>query len=207
MTHALTLTNNQPAALARLAAATKSSVDMRLVKFNKGIWSIGDNQEDGGRRFIAHADQLAHGWIKFLGGKVAEQRIGLVTDTAFVLPERDELGDTDESRWETDPSGKPRDPWVFQQYMPLEDADSGELFSFVTGSQGGKSGISKLVNLYVRNVHRGLPIVRLGKDSYKHKQFGRVETPEFQVAAWTGAPANHEPPPYDGPTYDMDESF
>src|SRR6516164_1593168 len=114
---------------------------MRLLKFVKGQFLSGDNEVPAGREFIAHADQLAHGYTKFVGGKVAEQRIGLVADESFVLPERPELGDTDESRWETDSKGDPKDPWAFQYALPLEDPDTGELFTFVTGSHGGNSAI------------------------------------------------------------------
>jgi hypothetical protein len=173
-------------------------MDMRLLKFVKGKWFIGEDEQDGGRQLIAYPDQLAHGWAKFVGGKVVDSRIGLVTDPEFALPERAELGDTDESRWETDPYGQRKDSWVFQLYMPLEDAEGGEMVSFVGGSHGAKKAVNNLVNLYLRNVHKGRPIVHLAADSYKHKQFNRVDVPVFQVAAWTGG---NSLPAYDGPSY------
>ena len=180
---------------------------MRLLKFVKGQFLSGDNEVPAGREFIAHANQLAHGYTKFVGGKVAEQRMGLVADPTFVLPERADLGDTDQSTWETDHNSKPRDPWTRQYYLPLEDNETGELYTFVTGSQGGNSAIGKLLAQYVRNAHLGVPLIELVAGSYRHKQFGPVPVPEFKVTAWTSGPVSHEPPPYDGPTYDMDGSF
>jgi len=100
---------------------------MRLLKFVKGQFLSGDNEVPAGREFIAHANQLAHGYTKFVGGKVAEQRMGLVADPTFVLPERADLGDTDQSTWETDHNSKPRDPWTRQYYLPLEDNETGGL--------------------------------------------------------------------------------
>src|SRR5262249_5799227 len=143
-----------------------------------------DDEVAIGSKFIAHIDQLALGWVKFVGGKVAEQRIGRAAD-GFALPAREELGDTDESQWQID-KGEPRDPWVYQQYLGLENKD-GELFNFVTASKGGISAISKLINLYGKNVRNGLPLIRLEVGSYKHKQYGRTEVPEFPVVHWTGA--------------------
>jgi hypothetical protein len=71
--------------------------------------------------------------------------------------------------------------------LPLEDAATGEMFTFVTGSQGGNSAIGKLTNQFLRNARRGLPILRLATESYPHKRYGRVEKPLFSLESWTGS--------------------
>jgi hypothetical protein len=191
--HNLRVIKNE-AALTHLAAVAAQAVEVRLLKFVKGKFYVGGDELPAGREFVAHVQQLAHGWVKFTDGKLAEQRVGIVAD-GFVLATRDELGDTDSSKWEKDGAGAPRDPWTIQYYLPLEDADSGELLTFVTGSQGGNSAIGRLTNQFVRNVHKGLPLVRLAADSYKHKNknFGWVDVPEFSVTGWTGASDNFAP--------------
>jgi hypothetical protein len=118
-------------ALTHLAAVAAQAQEMRLLKFVKGKWYVGDDELPAGREFIAHVPQLAHGMVKFVDGKVAEQRVGIVAD-GFVLPSRDELDDIDPKKWETDHAGVPRDPWCQQYYLPLEDNGTGELFTFVT---------------------------------------------------------------------------
>jgi hypothetical protein len=40
-----------------------------------------------------------------------------------------------------------------------------------------------------------LPKLRLGVSSYKHKTYGRIETPDFTVIGWTGWPAGTVAPP------------
>ncbi|HXB77112.1 MAG TPA: hypothetical protein VNX23_06835 [Bradyrhizobium sp.] len=184
MANELALIKNETA-LTHLAAVAAQAQEMRLLKFSKGNWLIGDDELSADRLFIAHVHQLAHGWVKFIDGKVADQRVGIVAN-GFVVTDRSELGDTDRGQWEREPSGAPRDPWSKQYYLPLEDARTGELFTFVTGSQGGNSAIGKLTNLFLRNARRGLPIVTLATDFYKHKQYGRVEVPEFSLKSWTG---------------------
>jgi hypothetical protein len=208
MTNDLTIANNQ-AALARLRAAAQASREVRLLKFTKGKYFVGDGEVAAGREFIALPDQYARGWVKFAEGKVAEQKIGLVADMSFVLPERSDLGDTDESQWETDNDGDPKDPWVFQHYLPMIDSDTNAPFTFVTNSRGGEAAIGTLLDMWLNNINRGRPLVQLATSTYKHrnKAYGRIDVPEFKVSGWTGDD-NHEPPAYDGPTYDMsDETF
>jgi hypothetical protein len=173
-------------ALMHLAAVATAAQEMRLLKFVKGKYYTGDDEVPIGREFVAHVPQLNHGRVKFRDNKVVDQRIGAVAD-GFVCPKREELGDTDQSTWEKDANGTPRDPWTLQYYLPLEDTDTGELLTFVTGSQGGNTAIGRLCSQFVRNAHNGLPIVKLNAGSYRHKSFGRVEVPDFPVIGWTGA--------------------
>jgi hypothetical protein len=191
MSNDLSIISNNQSALANLAAVASQAQQMRLLKFVKGKWLIGDDEVSADRQFIAHAHQLVHGWVKFEDRKVVEQRVGIVAD-GFKLAERDELGDTDESRWGIE-NGEPKDPWSRQYYLPLEDPETGELFTFVTGSKGGDTAIGRLTNQFLRNVRNGLPIVRLEIGFYKHKQYGRTEVPEFKVVGWTGASGNFAP--------------
>jgi hypothetical protein len=172
-------------ALAHFAAIAAKAQELRLIKFIKGKYLTGDDELPLGKEFIAHVDQLNHGWTKFADGKVVEQRIGLVAE-GFSTPAREELGDMDEAEWEKDAAGKPRDPWSCQYYLALEDAESGELLTFVTGTTGGNSAIGRLCGQFARNAKNGLPVIRLGASSYKHKSYGRVEVPDFPVIRWTG---------------------
>jgi hypothetical protein len=167
-----------------------------LLKFVKGKYEVGDDEVPLGTQFVAHIDQLARGYVKFLDGQVADRRIGMVAD-GYKLPPREELGDLDETRWEKDSQGKPRDPWVVQWYLALTRVETGELLTFVTGSKGGISAIGALCRVYARKYGIGvLPIVALRVRSYKHKLFGRIETPDFEIVGWDGVPAQAVPQSY-----------
>jgi hypothetical protein len=179
------LVKQDTAALTHFAAVAAAAQELRLLKFVKGKYYTGDDEVPIGRQYIAHMNQLNHGWVKFEDGKVTEQRVGLVAE-GFNPSKREELDSTDESQWEKDSAGKPRDPWTCQYYLALEDVDSGELVTFVTGTAGGNSAIGRLCGQFVRNANNGQPIVRLGASSYKHKSYGRVEVPDFPVVGWTG---------------------
>jgi hypothetical protein len=186
--------------MARLTSFAQQAqgTQTRLVKFSKGKWFTGDDEMQAAHDFIARPHELMQGWVKFEGGKVTDRREGLVADPGFTLANRDELGDTDPANWERDPAGKPRDPWTLQYFLPLEDLKTGESLTFVTASQGGFAAIGRLMNQFVRNAaDKGLPMVRLGTDSYKHKTFGRVEVPEFKVTGWTHSADKLVPPTAD----------
>jgi hypothetical protein len=128
------------------------------------------------------------GYVKFGGGKLVEQRLGKVAE-GFQMPKREELGDTDKTAWECDANGNPRDPWALQYYLPLEDAEIGEVLVFVTSSRGGCSAIGNLCNVFARNAGNGLPIIKLGTSSYRHKTYGRIDIPDFPVVGWNKASA------------------
>src|SRR3974390_3223996 len=101
MSKELSVISNNQTALANLAAVASQAQQMRLLKFVKGKWLIGDDEVSADRQFITHVHQLAHGWVKFSDRKVVEQRVGIVAE-GFPLAEREVLGDNDTSQWETE---------------------------------------------------------------------------------------------------------
>jgi hypothetical protein len=175
------------------AAQEEKSGDLsKLIKFAKGRYYIGDDEIALAREYIAHTNQWMRGWVKFEDGKPTEKRIGKVV-AGFEVPERNELGDTDESEWPRDEKGGPKDPWSRQSYPPLEDTETGEIVVFVSGSYGGRGAIGNLCDAAAQNYKNGLPRIRLGASSYRHKTYGRIETPDFPIVGWTGA--TEKPPP------------
>jgi hypothetical protein len=165
-----------------LEVAHETQANLKLLKFTKGKYYIGDDDVTG-RTYIAYVDQMARGYVRFSGGKVTEQRVGKVAD-GFRAPARDELGDVDETRWEKDTTGKPRDPWSYQFYIPMTDFETGDTAVFVTSSHGGKGAVGCLSDLYAKNIRKGRPIIKLAVESYRHQTFGRIETPNFMLVSW-----------------------
>jgi hypothetical protein len=45
-----------------------------------------------------------------------------------------------------------------------------------------------------RNLDKGAPVIRLAVSSYRHRTFGRIETPpDFPVVSWTGGGVVEKP--------------
>jgi hypothetical protein len=170
----------------QVAQEIQSSELGRLMKFVKGHYNVGDDEVPAGGEYVAHVNKLLRGYVKFGGGKLIEQRLGKVAE-GFQVPKREELGDTDQTTWERDANGKPRDPWALQYYLPLESSE--------TSSHGGFGAIGNLCTVFARNVKNGLPVIKLGTSSYRHRTYGRIAIPDFPVVGWYkgGADTGVEP--------------
>ena len=168
-----------------LAAAAEAGSDLgKLLKFVKGKWEIGDDAVPDGTEFVAYIDQVVRGWVCFKDSKVVDRIIGKIAD-GFRPPPREELPDTDQSKWEKDAKGEARDPWVLQWFLPMIAVETGDFVTFVTGSRGGAAALGHLCRIYGRKTHTGmLPIVALRTRSYKHHVYGRIETPDFTIVCW-----------------------
>src|SRR5262249_6546437 len=183
--------SNVPANLETEAANLLASIKSheKLLKFKKGKFYVMDDEVSIGREFIAHANQLTTGWIKFVGNQVVERKMGRAAE-GFVPPERDELGDTDQSQWEPR-DGELKDPWCFQHLLPFEDPETGEVLIFTTSSIGGQIATEALARDWAKRLtrtgSRAMPMIRLGVSEMKTKKFGAVARPNFEITGWEDA--------------------
>jgi hypothetical protein len=191
----VTVTTTLPAAheteVNNLLGATKD-VHQKLLKFKKGKFYIQDEEVPIGTEYVAHPSQLTLCWIKFSGGQVVDRRLGKAAD-GYRPPEREELGDLDESKWESGLDGKPKNPWSFQHLLPLEHPETGELVIFTTSSVGGEIGVKELVRAWAQRAKKGsraLPIVKLATMDMNTRKYGAVPRPYFPVIAWDAPPAD-----------------
>lgn len=153
-----------------------------LMKFRKGEYFVGTDEVSLGREFIAVVTELRYGFVKFINNEHAGERIIRVAD-GVAWPRREDLGDLDKALWERDKQG-PKDPWVEQYFLPVEDVESGEHFAFVAASKGTHDAVEDLLWVYSSNTNKGLPIIALAVGGYKHKSFGWVDTPNLKIVGW-----------------------
>jgi len=172
-------------------AASRTKIVGKLLKFSKGEYLAGqdNNEVEEGTKLIANMDELMIGWQKWEDGKPSDTQLGRVAD-GFRPPSRSSLGDTDESVWERDDRGAPRDPWQLTNYLILKEAEGDQVFTFTTSSKGGVSAIGELAGAYGKAMRQRpdeYPIVALNVRSYKHsnKAYGKIFTPKFDVVGWT----------------------
>lgn len=168
-------------------AVNSSPIVGKLLKFSKGDYTVDDTVVNG-QKLIANLDELIVGWVKWVGGKPAEQIMGRVVDR-FQPPKRVELDDAVEATWETDNQGKPRDPWQVTNYLILKDPEGEDLYTFAGNSKGALGAIGKLSGEYGKHMRikpNEFPIVQLDVDSYQHqdRSFGRIKFPVFKIVGW-----------------------
>lgn len=175
-------------------ASSRSSIVGSLLKFSKGDWLLGQDEEEikVGTRYVVSMDNLLVGWVKWADNKPVEQIMGRVVE-GFAPPSRSTLGDNDKEAWEVGTDGKERDPWQFSNQVLMKPVgkqyDTDIAVTFVTSSKGGIGAIGELCKKYgkeMRTREGQNPIVELGVDAYNHpnKEFGRIKTPILALVAW-----------------------
>jgi hypothetical protein len=161
----------------------------RLVKFSKdGQFVTADDGEpiSDVAEFVMLADETLIGWIRFNGeGEPPDRVMGLLYGD-FKMPARDTLGDEDVSKWKNGLNGLPEDPWRHQVYVVLQNAESGELFTYIANSQTARRSVGHLLRHYTRlqRTHPDeYPVVRLKAGGFQHRdeRVGWVATPAFAV--------------------------
>jgi hypothetical protein len=162
-----------------------------LLKFVKGDYEVGQEEEKLplGTKMIAIIPSMINGWIYWEDHRPVEYAMGVLVE-GFRVPKREDLGDTVETDWEKDDNGVPNDPWQRNALMVMVDEDN-NIYTFSTGSKGGLGALGELVGAYTKRARANpeqkppqIPVIELQDDSYKHKLYGRVKTPEFKIVSW-----------------------
>jgi hypothetical protein len=165
----------------------QSGIEGSLLRFTKtGDWVSGQEQEElpEGTELIMGLNTLKRGWQKWEDQKPVDARMGLVSE-GFRPPSRDELGDNDETEWE-EYDGEARDPWQDTMQCLLLDPKTGEVFTFVTSSKSGKTALGEVAAVYGDRMQDGedpnaMPIIKLASSFYKHKVYGKIMIPVFEL--------------------------
>ena len=170
------------------AAYGAASGGTPFLKFDRGRFKFGQDGDELeiGTRLIVNMPEIQVGHIKWAGGEVVDEAMTPLGG-GYRPATREELGDTDDSLWETDDDGKPVDPWSFTNTVPLADPLTAQEYTFTTSAKGGVAAVGKLCKAYgqQRQKHDGeLPIIELQSSSYRHKRFGEVYIPVFRVVGW-----------------------
>jgi hypothetical protein len=162
----------------------------RLFKFstkvNKFVTVDDGSDVETNVDYVALCPETLVGWIKFSGSDSPPERVmGLLYD-GFKMPERDELGDLDETQWPAGLSNAPEDPWKHQIALPLMNASTQELLVFTTLNDTGRRSVGRLLQHYERMLRLNrdeLPIIRLKVGGFNHRdpRVGWVSTPQFAI--------------------------
>jgi hypothetical protein len=152
-----------------------------ILKMDKtGHWVFGADQTEveDDATWAINPYSFVHGFIAWGDGEVLGEKMASVTQP---LPELDAA-----------PAGAKRG-WEMQIGMALkcrngEDKDMEARFT--TTSVGGKKAVQALGIAIATQVDKDpskpVPVVRLKKDHYTHKSYGRIYTPVFEVVEWVG---------------------
>lgn len=167
--------------------AAQDDAVQRMLKFVKGDFLVNKEIVPLGSVFLAHTKAWTKSWIHFDDKKVVERK-NYKMILGERVPERDQIPDQDETKWEKDPNGKPQDPWSLQYLLPFENMETGAVDIFVASSFGGRRAIGSLCDTWYKRTRReakhGQPIIKIGVTSFPTKNWGDVKAPLLEIIGW-----------------------
>jgi hypothetical protein len=211
MTNVVALRNeNGLAGLAAFAQDHDSiAIAGDLLKFAKGKWYSGQEEFDPqGQHFLVNVREAYTGWTFWQDKKPVEHRLVRCSDYAHKAP-REALGHTDKNSWPVNDRGAPQDPWQQSDRMVLRAMNGAqELYTFVSGSNGGRNAIAKMLGAVARSPQAKegkMPVVVLEVGTYEHDDFGTIPFPRFRIIDWAYWDEADRPAPALAPAKSWDE--
>ena len=156
-------------------------VGSAILKMDKtGHWVFGADQteveEDS--LWAINPFSFVHGFIAWGDGEVLGEKMVPVTSP---LPELDAAPPQSKRGWETQ---------VGMSVKCISGEDKGLDARYSVTSVGGKRSVQVLAAAIAAQVEadpsKPVPVVKLKKEHYQHKSYGRIYTPVFDIVDWIG---------------------
>ena len=152
-----------------------------ILKMDKtGHWVYGADQTEveDNSTWAINPFSFVHGYIAWGDGEVLGEKMVSVSQP---LPEIEAAPPNAKRGWEVQ---------VGMSLKCLSGEDEGMEARFTTTSVGGKRAVQtlalELAAQVEKNQDKPVPVVRLKKDHYNHKSYGKIFTPVFEVVEWVG---------------------
>ena len=165
----------------RAVAKDVQSTGSVIIKMDRtGHWVFGADQteveEDA--TWAVNPFSFVHGFIAWGDGEVLAEKMVSVTQP---LPELDVAPPGAKKGWEQQ---------VGMSLKCTTGEDAGMEARYTVTSVGGRRAVQTLAVAIAEQVEKDqakpVPLVKLGKDHYQHKSYGRIYTPVFEVVGWVG---------------------
>lgn len=174
--------NLAPALAQSVAAAGANNTGESYMRFTKrGSWEFGAEsiEVEEGSLWAINPAAFMHGWIAWkqgdTGGGPKGERMVPATQP---MPEEHELPDVD-GVWSK---------CVAITLKCTDGEDEGVQVVWKTNSHGGRKAYSAVLQAVIAQIgedpEHPVPVVALEADSYKHKEYGEIFTPDIQVKSW-----------------------
>ncbi len=165
-----------------------------LLKMDKtGHWVFGADQTEVEEEstWAVNPFSFVHGSIAWGDGEVLAEKMVPVSQP---LPELDAAPPGAKRGWETQ---------IGMSLKCLNGEDEGMEARFATTSVGGKRSVQTLALAIAAQVEKDqskpVPVVRLKKDHYTHKSYGKIFTPVFEIVEWVSMEGKVEQAPAEAP--------
>ena len=151
-----------------------------ILKMDKtGHWVFGADQTEveDDSIWAVNPFSFVHGYIAWGDGEVLAERMASVSEP---LPELDPAPPAAKRGWEMQ---------VGMTLACTNGEDEGMQARYANTSVGGKRAVQALAVAIAEQVDKDpmnpVPLVRLRKEHYQHKSYGRIYTPVFEIVEWS----------------------
>ncbi len=165
-----------------------------ILKMDKtGHWVFGADQTEvqDDATWAVNPFSFVHGFIAWGNGEVLGEKMVPVSQP---LPELDAAPPNATKGWE---------PQIGMSLKCLAGEDAGLEARFSATSVGGRRAVQTLAVAIAAQVEKDqtkpVPVVKLKKDHYVHKQYGRIYTPIFEVVEWVSMDGEGTEEPAEAP--------
>lgn len=155
------------------------AVGSAIIKMDKtGHWVYGADQTevDDESTWAVNPFSFVHGFIAWGDGEVLGEKMVSVTQP---LPELESAPPNAKKGWEQQ---------VGMMIKCVTGEDKGLEARYTVTSVGGKRAIQALGVAIAEQIEKDqskpVPVVKLKKDHYQHKSYGRIFTPVFEILEW-----------------------
>ena len=181
-------------AIALRAVAPSAAGGTAIIKMDKtGHWVFGADQTevDADSLWAVNPFSFVHGYIAWGEGEVLGEKMTSITSP---LPELESAPPGAKRGWEEQ---------VGLSMKCIKGEDEGLEVRYTVTSVGGKRAVQamgiKIAERVGGSPESPVPVIRLKKEHYMHKSFGRIYTPLFEVEAWIGMEGEAKPAEVEAP--------
>ena len=160
-----------------------------IIKMDKtGHWVFGADQTDveEDSTWAVNPFSFIHGFIAWGDGEVLGEKMVSVSEP---LPEMEAAPPNAKRGWETQ---------IGMSLKCLSGEDKGMEARYTVTSVGGKKAVQALAVAIAEQVEKDqgkpVPVVRLEKDHYTHKSYGRIYTPVFKIVEFVSMDGESDAP-------------
>jgi len=165
----------------RTISPDTANLGVTIIKMDRtGHWVYGADQTEADTEstWAVNPFSFIHGYIAWGDGEVLGEKMVPVTQP---LPELDAAPPGAKKGWESQ---------VGFSLKCLSGEDAGMDARYTVTSVGGKKAAQALALAVAAQVEvdqeKPVAIVRLKRESYQHKSYGRIFTPVFEIVGWMG---------------------
>lgn len=158
-------------------AVTAGGIGTLLRLLKSGFWVYGadDTEVEENSTWAINPASLQHGFVAWKDGELVGEKMVPIVQPPIDVNTLDNVG----AQWKAQVS-------FDLQCMSGEDTDT--VVSYKVTSVGGLRASQKIINAILKQItaesSKIVPVVTLETDSYKHKEYGRIYTPELNIQKW-----------------------